>query len=101
MRPLVLPSTEIVGRRWSNDVTAAATACARPKSRTFARPLARVAATLRGLQIAVDDAFLVRGSERFADLPCDGQRLGASAAGPRSMPLGQRLALDELQDEAC
>ena len=37
-----------------------------------------------GLQIAVDDALLVRRVERFGDLPRDGQRL-VERMGPRAM----------------
>ena len=55
-------------------------AFARPKSSTFT---VTVGAQLdvRGLQIAVNDALLVRGFERFGDLPRDRQRL-SSGIGP-------------------
>ena len=37
-----------------------------------------------GLQVAVDDALLVRRFERLGDLPGDGERLGESGSGPRA-----------------
>ena len=51
-----------------------------------------------GLQVAVDDALLVRGFERGGNLPRDGQRLG-DGNRPARDPLGERLALDELQHQ--
>ena len=51
-----------------------------------------------GLEIAVDDALLVRGFEGLGDLARDGQRLRERdrAAGK---PMGQVLAVDQLHDE--
>ena len=50
------------------------------------------------LEIAMDDALLVRGVERVGDLPRDAERLvERSAALPD--PLGQRRPLDQLHDE--
>ncbi len=50
---------------------------------------------VRGLEVAVDDALLVRFPERLGDLPRKGERL---VDGNRSalQPLGQVLARDEL-----
>ena len=63
---------------------------------------------VRGLQVAVDDALLVRGLERVGNLPRDRQRLGdrrgrvhaAGSAATRD-PLRERLALDQLEDQAA
>ena len=49
-------------------------AFASPKSSTFTVPSGRDL-DVRGLQVAVDDALLVRGFERLGDLPRDRQRL--------------------------
>ena len=53
---------------------------------------------VRGLQIAVDDALLVRGFERVGDLPGDRQRL-SERHRPARDPLREILALDQLQHE--
>ncbi len=69
---------------------------ARPKSRSFAPVF--VSMTFAGLEVAVDEAALVRGVEGVGDLDADAQRLlGRQRPLPR--PLGQRLALEELHDE--
>ena len=54
---------------------------------------------VRGLQIAMDDALLVRGFERVGDLPRDRQRLIAVAAGPRAMHGGEVCTLDQLHHQ--
>ena len=46
----------------------------------------------------MDDALLVRRFERFGDLARDRQRLADIERAARD-PLGQRLALDQLQHE--
>ena len=51
------------------------------------------------LQIAMDDALLVRRFERVGDLPRDGQRLADRRCGPVAMPIGERVAVDELEDQ--
>ena len=51
-----------------------------------------------GLQIAVDDALLVRGLERLGDLPRDGDRLGDGQPSPLQA-LGQVLPFHQLEDE--
>ena len=68
-------------------------AFASPKSSTFTVP-SRRDLDVRGLQIAVNDALLVRGFERLGDLPRDRQRFverqwaarDAAATGPRPRP---------------
>ena len=54
---------------------------------------------IRGLEVAVHDAVLVRCLERVGDLPRDGQRLvdGQRAAGD---PVGEGLSFDELERRA-
>ena len=49
-------------------------------------------------QIAVNDAVLVRRFERFGDLMRDVQRL-TDRDRPLGDPLGERVAVDELEDE--
>ena len=51
-----------------------------------------------GLQVAVDDALLVRGLERLGDLPRDRQRLGERHRAARDVRR-EVLALDELHHE--
>ena len=53
---------------------------------------------VRGLEIAVDDPLLVRRFERLGDLPRDRQRF-VERNRPARDPLGERLALDQLQHE--
>ena len=70
-------------------------ALARPKSSTLTVP-SGAQLDVGGLQIAVDDAVLVRGFERVGDLPRDRQRFverqrsaarcGRRASGPRRAP---------------
>ena len=54
-----------------------------------------------GLQIAMDDAALVRRLERLGDLPRDRQRLGERHARRRATALGDAVsvALDQLHDQ--
>ena len=47
----------------------------------------------------MDDAVFVRRDERVGDLPRDRQRLGEGNR-PFRDALGERLALDELEDSA-
>ena len=51
-----------------------------------------------GLQVAVDDALLVRLLERLGDLPRDRERL-VDRDRPALQPLGEVLAGDELHGE--
>jgi hypothetical protein len=51
-----------------------------------------------GLQITMDDAVRVRGVERLDDLAGDGQRLGERERSADDA-FGQRLALDQLEDD--
>ena len=53
---------------------------------------------VRGLQIAMDDALLVRGFERVGDLLRDRQRVGERDRAARD-ERGQILALDQLHHE--
>ena len=50
------------------------------------------------LQIAMDDAVLVRRFERLGNLPRDRQRFVDGQRAARD-PVGERVALDQLQDE--
>ena len=72
-------------------------ALARPKSRTLTLPSGRDL-DVRGLEVAVDDALLVRGLERLRDLLRDGERL-VERQRPALQPLGEVLAFDQLQHE--
>jgi hypothetical protein len=51
-----------------------------------------------GLEIAVDDALLVRGVERVGDLPRKRERF-AQQDGAGCEPIGECRAMDQLQDE--
>ena len=53
---------------------------------------------VRGLEVAVDDALLVRLLERLGDLPRDWQRLVRCDRSPLQ-PLGEVLALDQLHGD--
>src|SRR5688500_1261324 len=53
---------------------------------------------VRWLQIAMDDAVLVRCFESLRDLPCNRQGLIERDRSARD-PIGERVALDELEDE--
>ena len=53
---------------------------------------------VRGLQIAMDDALLMRGFERLADLARDRQRFLERNRTTRD-PIGERVALDQFEDE--
>ena len=55
---------------------------------------------VRRLQIAVDDALLVRGFERVGDLARDRERL-LNRQRARRQTLGERRALDQLEHEAA
>ena len=46
----------------------------------------------------MDDALLVRRFQRVGDLPRDGQRLTDRDVPPFE-PIGERVAVDELEDE--
>ncbi len=70
---------------------------ASPKSSTLAWASA-VSMMLRGLQIAVDDALLMRGFERVGDLPGDRHRL-VSRQRAVGQPIGERHTIDELENE--
>ena len=91
----------IVGERARSAAEAApaagSIALARPKSRTLTVPSA-VSLTFCGLEVAVDDALLVRGLERLGDLPGDGQRLVERQRAARERA-DEILALDELHDQ--
>ena len=64
-----------VRRIADSDASAGVSAFARPKSSTFTVPSARDL-DVGGLEVAMDDALLVRGFERVGDLPRDRQRVG-------------------------
>ena len=51
-----------------------------------------------GLQIAMDDALVVRGLERAGDLRRDRQRLGDRQRSVRDA-VGERRSLDQFQHE--
>ena len=53
---------------------------------------------VRGLQVAMDDALLVRGFEGLGDLTRDRQGF-VQRNRPTSDPIGQRVALDQFEDE--
>ena len=80
------------------DAAPASIALARPKSSTFTVP-SGAHLDVRGLEVAVDDALLVRGLERLGDLARDRQRLVERQSAPRSIRCGQVLALDQLHHE--
>ena len=86
---------DIAGTR--ADPAVGSIALARPKSSTFTVPSV-ADLDVRGLEIAMDDALLVRRFERLGDL------LARSAAPrrrgwPARDPLRQILALDQFHDE--
>ena len=72
-------------------------AFARPKSSTFTVP-SPAHLDVRGLEIAMDDALLVRGFERLGDLFRDRQRLVERNRAPRDA-VRQRRPFDEFQHE--
>ena len=72
-------------------------AFASPKSRTFTAP-SGTQLDVRGFQIAMDDALLVRRLERFRNLLRNRQRL-LDRHGAARQPLRQILALDEFHHE--
>ena len=47
----------------------------------------------------MDDALLVRGVERVGDLARDARAPRRAAPARSPMPLGQRVAFDQLEDE--
>jgi hypothetical protein len=53
---------------------------------------------IRRLEIAMDDAFLVRGFERIGDLPRDHQGF-VKGDGARREPIRERGAFDQFEDE--
>ena len=54
---------------------------------------------VRRLQIAMDDALLVRGFERLGDLPRDRADASSSGTGPARNRSASVVAFDELQHE--
>ena len=99
-RPSRVPPIVTVGdfaQIWSGASLPAA-ALASPKSSTLTTP-SGVILMLAGFRSRWTMPLLVRGLERFGDLPRDRQRSRRSAIGPSRDPLGERLALDQLQHE--
>ncbi len=88
-------------RRMRSDrrspAAAGSSAFASPKSSTLTVPSGRDL-DVGGLQVAVDDAVLVRRLERLGDLPRDRQCL-VDGNGPRAMRSRQRRPFDQLHDE--
>ena len=84
------------------DAPASSPVRSRAPSRTSPTERPRVRAALQDdvgrLQIAMDDAFLVRRVERFGDLARDRERLG-DRQRPAREPIGERRSLDELEDQ--
>ena len=76
---------------------AASSALASPKSSTFTMPSGRELDVGR-LQVAVDDALLVRGLERLGDLPGD-ERASSTGIGASSDSVGERRPLDQLHHQ--
>ena len=74
-------------------------AFANPKSSTFTVP-SGAHLDVRGLQIAMDDALLVRGFERFRDLLRD-RKCFIHRIGPLRDPVSERRAFDQLHDESA
>ena len=72
-------------------------AFASPKSSTFTVP-SGAHLDVGGLEIAVDDALLVRGFERFGDLLGDRQRF-VKRNRPLRDAIGERRSFDELHHE--
>jgi hypothetical protein len=93
-----VPAAVTVGESSGAASGSLAIAFAMPKSRTFAMP-SGVTFDVGGLQIAMHDPAFVRGFERLGDLPRQAEALGDAEAAPHSV--GQRLALDELEDDAA
>src|SRR5262245_27384252 len=56
-------------------------------------------AQIGGLQIAMDDALLVSGSQRKGNVVADAERVGKRQR-TAAKPVGQRLALDVFHDDA-
>jgi len=54
---------------------------------------------VRWLQIAVDDAFVMRGLERVGNLSRDGERVIKGQRPMIAQPIGECVAVDELQHE--
>ena len=86
------------GATESPSVGRVSTRLARPKSRTLTAP-SGADHDVGGLEVAVDDALLVRGLERPAICRAMAERVVHAAAAPRE-PLGERRSLDELHHEA-
>ena len=103
--PRIMPARVAAGlvivgdmrERRAASVASVSTAFARPKSSTLTRAVGRDL-DVGGLQIAMDDAALVRGLERFGNLAGDRQRFVERQRALRD-PIGQRRAVDQLQDE--
>ena len=81
------------------DRVARLSAFARPKSRTLTVP-SGVTLTFAGLRSRWTIPLLVRRLQRLGDLPRDGERLVERERAARDA-LGQRLALDQLHDQAA
>ena len=71
-----------------------------PKSSTLSTP-ARVTKRFVGLDVAVDDALVVRGREHVEELVGDAQHLAAAEApvAPRFQRSLERLALEQLHHQ--
>ena len=82
-----------------SNAGAASSAFARPKSSTLTVPSV-THLDVGGLQIAMDDALLVRRFERLGDLLRDGQRL-IDGNRPLRDAVGQRRSLDQLHDQSA
>ena len=102
--PRIIPACVIAGvvivgdiDRLGDEPAAGSIAFARPKSSTFTVP-SGAHLDVRGLQIAVNDALLVRGFERLGDLLRDGQRFVERNRAARDA-LREIVALDELHHE--
>ena len=101
--PTISPGREsdmtIVGDFDMSPEKGSSIALARPKSRTLTLPLGREL-DVRGLQVPVDHALLVRHLERLGDLRCDAQPV-LQIERTRGQALGERLALDELHHDVA
>ncbi len=82
------------------DPAGGSIAFASPKSSTFTLP-SSADLDVRGLEVAMHDAFLVRRLERLGDLARDGERLVGRERAMRE-PLRERRPFDQLHHQrAC